>query len=145
MYVCMYIRLFHVLSLSLSVSSLLMHPHPYVRVSCRNLIEVECMYAAYTENQLREIKQFRSDQLLPIPEDTNYYADVCMFAHIYHIYMYERMHVCMYVQELKFLSLAEREKLTARKPGTIADAARISGITPASLTSLALRLKVRSD
>ena len=74
-------------------------------------LETEARYAAYLERQEADIRAFRRDEALSLPEDLDYGA-------------------------VASLSSEVRTKLDAARPATLGAAARIPGITPAALTVL---------
>ncbi len=79
-------------------------------------MEIQSLYAGYLENQDSEIKQFRKDETIKIPEETDF-------------------------RDVDSLSLEIREKLNRFKPATIGAAGRIPGITPAATTAILVYLK----
>ncbi|HJO74683.1 MAG TPA: tRNA uridine-5-carboxymethylaminomethyl(34) synthesis enzyme MnmG [Rhodospirillales bacterium] len=74
-------------------------------------LEIESGYAGYIERQDADIQAFRRDESLEIPDDLDFDA-------------------------ISGLSMEARAKLTAARPATLGAAARISGVTPAALTTL---------
>lgn len=82
-----------------------------VRADVREQLEIEGRYAGYMERQDADIRAFRKDEALALPEALDY-ADV------------------------GGLSNEVRQKLTDARPATLGAAARIPGITPAGLTTL---------
>jgi tRNA uridine 5-carboxymethylaminomethyl modification enzyme len=74
-------------------------------------LEIEAHYAIYLERQDADIMAFRKDESLKLPYDLDYAL-------------------------VPGLSTEIREKLTQGRPETLGAAARISGVTPASLTTL---------
>jgi len=79
-------------------------------------LEIDAHYAGYLDRQEADIIAFRRDESLSLPPDFNYDAVVG-------------------------LSTECRLKLTAIKPRTLGQAARIDGITPAALTLVLAQLK----
>ncbi len=79
-------------------------------------LEVEVKYAGYIALQRDEIARLRKMQGLSIPASLDY-------------------------QRIAGLSFEVREKLTKAKPGTLADASTIPGITPAALTAVLFHLR----
>jgi tRNA uridine 5-carboxymethylaminomethyl modification enzyme len=73
-------------------------------------------YSAYLEKQEADIKLFKDEENLIIPEDLDY-------------------------SKLSSISIEVREKLKIYKPVTIGQARRISGVTPSSITAIILHLK----
>ncbi|MFH0981572.1 MAG: tRNA uridine-5-carboxymethylaminomethyl(34) synthesis enzyme MnmG [Planctomycetota bacterium] len=78
----------------------------------------EAKYAGYLARQQRQIERFRNLEALPIPPDLNYAA----------------------IRELR---AEAREKFSAVGPRTLGQAGRISGISPADITTLWIYLTVR--
>jgi len=74
-------------------------------------IEIDGRYAGYLERQEQEIKAFRRDESLALPHDLDYAAVGSLSAEI-------------------------RLKLSASRPETLGQAARVSGVTPAALVAL---------
>jgi len=74
-------------------------------------IEIEAGYAGYMERQEADIRAFRRDEALAIPDDLDFDA-------------------------IPGLSTEVRGKLRQARPSTLGQAARISGVTPAALTVL---------
>ncbi|MDV7339873.1 tRNA uridine-5-carboxymethylaminomethyl(34) synthesis enzyme MnmG [Terasakiella sp. A23] len=74
-------------------------------------VEIEGRYAGYLERQEADIRAFRRDESLSLPEDLDYLS-------------------------IEGMSMEVRSKLAEHKPSTLGAAARISGITPAALTAL---------
>ena len=72
-----------------------------------------CKYAAYLDRMDRDVAAYKRNDATKIPPDLDYSA-----------------------ANLPALSAEEREKLGAARPRTFAEAARISGVTPASLVYL---------
>ena len=74
-------------------------------------IETEARYACYLERQDADIRAFRKDSALRLPEDLDYRA-------------------------IPGLSNEARQVLSRARPETLGDAARLSGLTPAALVIL---------
>ncbi len=74
-------------------------------------LEIESIYAGYIERQEEDIRAFRRDESLQIPDDLDFNA-------------------------VGGLSVEARTKLVQARPATLGAAARISGVTPAALTAL---------
>jgi tRNA uridine 5-carboxymethylaminomethyl modification enzyme len=74
-------------------------------------IEVEARYATYLDRQEADIESFRRDEAIALPAGLDFAA-------------------------IAGLSNELREKLTRARPATLAQAARIEGMTPAALTLL---------
>jgi len=79
-------------------------------------LDIEAHYGGYLDRQEKEIANFREEQGLEIPRSLDYDA------------------ICGLSKEV-------REKLKAHTPATLATASRISGITPAALTTLLIHIK----
>ncbi|WP_460019508.1 tRNA uridine-5-carboxymethylaminomethyl(34) synthesis enzyme MnmG [Magnetospira thiophila] len=82
-------------------------------------LEIEALYAAYLDRQDADIKAFRRDEALLLPEDLDY-------------------------SRLPSLSNEVRLKLQQARPATLGAASRISGVTPAALTALLGHVKRRT-
>jgi len=74
-------------------------------------LEVDARYAGYLDRQRDDIDAFRRDESLGLPDDLDY-------------------------SSIAGLSTEIRQKLSAHRPMTLGQAARIDGITPAALTLL---------
>lgn len=74
-------------------------------------LAIEALYARYLERQETDIRAFRRDEALELGRDLDYGA-------------------------IAGLSNEVRDKLARTRPGTLGQAARISGVTPAALTLL---------
>jgi tRNA uridine 5-carboxymethylaminomethyl modification enzyme len=81
-------------------------------------IEIDAHYAGYLNRQEADIIAFRRDEALALPSDFNY-------------------------DEIAGLSNECRVKLSEIRPGTLGQAARIDGITPAALTLVLAHLKAQ--
>ncbi len=79
-------------------------------------LEVEARYAGYLDRQEADILAFRRDEALKLPSDLDY-ASVCG------------------------LSAEAAQKLTAIRPATLGQAARIDGVTPAAMTLVLAHVK----
>lgn len=79
-------------------------------------IRRDALYKNYTERQQREIDALRKDEALTIPQTMSFH-------------------------DISGLSGELVEKLSSRRPRSLADAARIEGMTPAALLLLRVRLK----
>ena len=77
----------------------------------REQIEVDAAYAGYLDRQQADVDAFRRDEALRLPGDLDYSA-------------------------VGGLSNEIRDKLTAVRPLTLGQAARIEGVTPGALTAL---------
>jgi tRNA uridine 5-carboxymethylaminomethyl modification enzyme len=74
-------------------------------------VEIDARYSRYLERQEADIRAFRKDEELKLPDDLN-------------------------VDEVGGFSAETRQKLKSVKPATIGAAARIPGITPAAIAAL---------
>jgi tRNA uridine 5-carboxymethylaminomethyl modification enzyme len=79
-------------------------------------LEVDARYAGYLDRQENDIRSFRKDEGLALPADLDY-------------------------SQLPGLSIEVRQKLSAARPSTIGQAARVDGVTPAAVTTLLLHVK----
>jgi tRNA uridine 5-carboxymethylaminomethyl modification enzyme len=79
-------------------------------------LETDAKYAVYLDRQAADVAAYRRDEALQLPEDLDYEA-------------------------VQGLSSEIRVKLTAHRPTTIGQAARLEGVTPAALTLLAARIR----
>ncbi len=79
-------------------------------------LDIESHYGGYLDRQNKEIENFRLEAELEIPVDMDY-------------------------ESIPGLSREVCEKLKAHTPATLATAGRISGITPAALTTLLVHIK----
>jgi tRNA uridine 5-carboxymethylaminomethyl modification enzyme len=77
----------------------------------REQIEIDAAYAGYLDRQQADVDAFRRDEALRLPGDLDYAA-------------------------VGGLSNEVRDKLTAVRPLTLGQAARIEGVTPGALTAL---------
>jgi tRNA uridine 5-carboxymethylaminomethyl modification enzyme len=80
-----------------------------------NFVESAVKYKGYIERQEREIETLRALEAKPIPSDFGY-------------------------EEIAGLSAEARQKLTARRPETLAQASRIDGVRAADLSIIAIHL-----
>ena len=74
-------------------------------------LEIEALYAGHMDRQEADIRAFRRDESLSLPDDLDYGA-------------------------VPGLSNEVRSKLMTARPATLGAAARISGVTPAAVTAL---------
>ena len=81
-------------------------------------LEAESLYRGYAERQSLDIETYRKEQSIRLPADLPY-------------------------QTMPSLSRELQEKLLALRPGTLAEAARIDGMTPAALTVVIGHLRKR--
>ncbi len=82
-------------------------------------VEAEALYAGYMDRQTAEIRTLRQEEDLRIPADVDFMAN-------------------------SSLSMELRLKLKAVRPNTIAQAARIEGMTPAGLAAVISAIHARS-
>lgn len=82
-----------------------------VRKDVQEQLEIEGQYAGYMERQEADIRAFRKDEALQLPETLDY-------------------------ESIGGLSTEVRQKLNHAKPQTLGAAARIPGVTPAAVTAL---------
>ena len=83
-------------------------------------LESDARYRGYLGRQEADIQAFRRDESLHLPPDLDYGA-------------------------IESLSVEVRSKLVAARPATLGAAARISGVTPASLTALLRHVRRAND
>lgn len=81
-------------------------------------LEIDAKYSGYLDRQREDIDAFRRDEGLELPASLDY-------------------------SEVPGLSIEVRQKLSASRPMTLGQAARIDGVTPASLTLLLGYVKKR--
>lgn len=104
----------------LEVIGLYSQPLPHeLKPQTAETIEVEVKYEGYVAMQAQEIERLRKLQTLTIPEELAY-------------------------RSVSGLSTEIREKLERFKPATIADAAKISGVTPAALSALLFHIRQKA-
>ena len=84
----------------------------------REAIETEAFYQGYLARQAQDITRFRREENLTLPDDLDY-------------------------SQLKSLPMEARQKLSAIRPYSLGQAARIEGITPTALAALLLHVKSR--
>lgn len=89
------------------------------RADIREQIETDAQYAGYLDRQKADIAAFRRDENLSLPDNVDYMS-------------------------LEGMSTEVRQKLTAVKPTTLGQAARMDGMTPAALTLLLHHAKKQS-
>ena len=82
-------------------------------------LEIQAKYDGYIQRQREEIARTRNQEAAMLPDDLDY-------------------------QAIRGLSAEAVEKLAESRPATIGQAARIAGITPASISLLLVHLKKRS-
>ncbi len=91
---------------------------PRLPEQIRRDIEVRASYAGYIERAEQEIERTREHEGMRLPEDLDYAA-------------------------LAGLSHEVRQQLTAIRPATLGQAARVPGVTPAAVAILLVHLKRR--
>jgi len=79
-------------------------------------MEIEAQYAGYLERQEADIRAFRKDEGMKLPSELDY-------------------------GRIGGLSSEVRQKLSAARPATLGQAARVDGVTPAALTALMIHVK----
>jgi len=82
----------------------------------REALEADALYAGYMGRQEAEIASLRKDEGVRIPDTLDYFA-------------------------IPSLSMELRQKLSRAKPGTLGQAARVEGMTPAALACLLGHIK----
>jgi tRNA uridine 5-carboxymethylaminomethyl modification enzyme len=82
-------------------------------------LEARAKYSGYIERQQDEIERHRKHESLPLPTDLDYHSVVG-------------------------LSNEVRQRLSEQRPGTLGQASRLPGITPAAVSVLLIHLKRRS-
>jgi len=91
-----------------------------LRADIAEQLEIDGVYRGYLDRQEADIRAFRKDEALALPESLDYAA-------------------------IGGLSAEIREKLTATRPATLGQAARIAGVTPAALVALLRHVKDRKS
>jgi tRNA uridine 5-carboxymethylaminomethyl modification enzyme len=81
-------------------------------------VEIQTKYSGYIARQKEEIARQQRQQGMPLPEDLDY-------------------------SEVGGLSIEVSQKLAQQRPGSIGQASRISGVTPAAISLLLVHLKKR--
>ncbi len=82
-------------------------------------VEIQAKYAGYIDRQRAEIERQLANEALALPPDFDFGA-------------------------VKGLSTEVRERFTRHRPGTVGQAARLPGVTPAAVSLLLIHLKRRS-
>jgi len=82
-------------------------------------IELEIKYEGYLRRQDEQVQRFRKMENNPIPDDFNY-------------------------ETIRSLSSEGKQKLSSFKPESLGQASRISGVTPADISLVAVALKANS-
>jgi tRNA uridine 5-carboxymethylaminomethyl modification enzyme len=83
-------------------------------------LEVDARYDAYLARQEQDVEAFRRDEQLALPADLDY-------------------------ARVPSLTTEVREKLSAARPATLGQAARIPGMTPAALVALLTHVRRHHD
>ncbi|WP_111415134.1 tRNA uridine-5-carboxymethylaminomethyl(34) synthesis enzyme MnmG [Billgrantia lactosivorans] len=81
-------------------------------------VQIQAKYQGYIDRQQEEIDKLKRHEATPLPADLDY-------------------------AQVEGLSHEIRQKLAAARPGTLAQASRISGVTPAAVSILLIHLKKR--
>ena len=81
-----------------------------------NQVEIDAHYMGYLQRQSKDIRSFKKDELVVIPENIKY-------------------------ESLSGLSNEIKSKLTKVKPKTLGQAIRIDGVTPAAIIILLSHIK----
>ncbi len=81
-------------------------------------VQIQTKYAGYIERQRAEVARHAHHEGWPIPDDFDY-------------------------DDVRGLSVEVRQKLSRHRPGTVGEAARVSGVTPAAVSLLLVALKKR--
>jgi tRNA uridine 5-carboxymethylaminomethyl modification enzyme len=81
-------------------------------------VEIQLKYAGYIDRQQIEIARSASSEQLPLPHDLDY-------------------------MQVRGLSIESAQTLARHRPETVGQAARISGVTPATISLLLVHLKKR--
>src|SRR5439155_24552550 len=79
-------------------------------------VETTIKYAGYVDRQRAAVERAAAEGAVPIPPDFDY-------------------------QSIQALSIEVRQILSRLRPQTLADAARLSGVTPAAIAALRIYLK----
>lgn len=87
-----------------------------IEENIRQVISIESLYSSYLSRQEADIKMFKEDESLEIPPDFDF-------------------------SKIKSLSNEVVEKLKFNRPANLGAASRISGITPAAITSINIYLR----
>jgi tRNA uridine 5-carboxymethylaminomethyl modification enzyme len=90
-----------------------------VRPEVAEQLTIDARYEGYLDRQRQDIAAYRRDEALELPADLDYGA-------------------------IGSLSNEVRQKLQTHKPGTLGQAARISGVTPAALIALLKHVRRRA-
>jgi len=88
---------------------------PELPSQVKNQVNIEIKYEGYIKKQIQQVEQFRKLESKLIPDDMDY-------------------------NSIPNLRLEARQKLTAIRPVNLGQAARITGVSPADITYLMMRL-----
>ncbi len=86
----------------------------------REQVEIQVKYRGYIDRQLEQVERARSFESTRIPESFDYAV-------------------------VSGLTSEVREKLIKNRPGTLGQASRIPGVTPAAISVISIALKMRGD
>lgn len=81
-------------------------------------VQIQAKYQGYIDRQQQEIDKLKRHEAMPLPEDLDY-------------------------QRIEGLSHEIRQKLSEARPQSLAQAGRVSGVTPAAISILLIHLKKR--
>lgn len=81
-------------------------------------LEIAAKYDGYIQKQKRQVEQFKHLENMPLPDDLDY-------------------------DSIRTLRIEARQKLAAQRPANMGQAGRISGVSPADLSILAVYLEKR--
>ena len=91
---------------------------PKLPYSVRLSVETDTKYKGYTDRQLADVERQKKFEAKRLPEDINY-------------------------KQIKGLRLEAAQKLSAIRPVTLGQAARVSGVNPADITVLMIYLEMK--
>jgi tRNA uridine 5-carboxymethylaminomethyl modification enzyme len=94
------------------------HDDPWLWSQVRDQVAIQASYSGYIKRQEAEIRRLNRQASAVLPGDLDY-------------------------RQVNGLSTEVTQKLSAARPSTIGQAARISGVTPAALSLLLVHLKKR--
>ncbi|MGJ8525988.1 tRNA uridine 5-carboxymethylaminomethyl modification enzyme MnmG [Halomonadaceae bacterium LMG 33818] len=89
---------------------------PDIELAAAEQVQIQAKYQGYIDRQTDEIEKLKRHEQTPLPSDLDY-------------------------SSIDGLSNEIRQKLERAKPGTLAEASRISGVTPAAVSLLLIQLK----
>ncbi len=92
--------------------------HPQLPEEVTRVLEIEMKYRGYIEKQMAQVRKFRRMEDKKIPSNFDY-------------------------SRLEGLSVEAREKLSKIRPESIGQAGRITGVTPADVSTLLVYLEQR--